>query len=170
MSIKIQDKNNIPKYKEMLEELINQKIEVGIFSDAGSEILMIANVNEYGCDIKVTPKMRAYLHSQGLHLKRTTKDIKIPERSFIRSGFEDRKKEIYKTAKKLLIRVLSLDIRTNQFFDLVGQYSVDQIQEYLTDLKEPSNHPMTISNKGSSNPLINTGKLRDSITYRVVRG
>ena len=44
----------------------------------------IAAVHEYGCTIAVTPKMRAYLHYNGLHLKEETKYIHIPPRPFLR--------------------------------------------------------------------------------------
>ena len=49
----------------------------------------IAAVHEYGCTIRVTDKMRGYLHSQGLHLKKTTQFIRIPERSFLRATLND---------------------------------------------------------------------------------
>jgi hypothetical protein len=40
----------------------------------------IAQVQQEGVKIKVTPKMRGYLHGQGLHLKKKTKTIEIPAR------------------------------------------------------------------------------------------
>ena len=44
----------------------------------------IAAVHEFGCTIAVTPKMRAYLHHQGVHLKASTQFIHIPARPFLR--------------------------------------------------------------------------------------
>ena len=44
----------------------------------------IAAVHEFGCTIGVTPKMRAYLHYNGVHLKASTKYIHIPARPFLR--------------------------------------------------------------------------------------
>lgn len=60
----------------------------------------IAAVHEYGCTIKVTDKMRAYLHYQGIHLKASTQFIRIPERSYLRAtindpAFRKRLREIY---------------------------------------------------------------------------
>ena len=40
--------------------------------------------------------------------------------------------------------------------------------DYLTDLKTPPLAESTIRRKGSSNPLIDTGQLRSSITWQVV--
>ena len=44
----------------------------------------IAAVHEFGCTIRVTPKMRAYLHHQGVHLRASTQYIHIPARPFLR--------------------------------------------------------------------------------------
>ena len=44
----------------------------------------IAAVHEFGCTIAVTPKMRAYLHGIGLHLRASTTHINIPPRPFLR--------------------------------------------------------------------------------------
>lgn len=54
----------------------------------GKDIVDIAAVHEFGATIKVTPKMRGYLHSQGLHLAASTQYIHIPERSYLRATFE----------------------------------------------------------------------------------
>ena len=39
-------------------------------------------MNTNGCRIPVTPEMRAFLHHKGVHLKKSTNYIVIPERSF----------------------------------------------------------------------------------------
>jgi len=53
------------------------------------DMVDIAWVHEFGYTIAVTPKMRAYLHHKGLHLKTTTTHIHIPERSFLRAALND---------------------------------------------------------------------------------
>lgn len=60
----------------------------------------IAAVHEFGCTIGVTPKMRAYLHHQGVHLRASTQYINIPPRPFLRpvllgSEFKAKVAEIY---------------------------------------------------------------------------
>lgn len=47
-----------------------------------------------------------------------------------------------------------------------AQVMKQSIQRYITELKEPPNSPYTIEKKGSSNPLIDTGKMRRSITFK----
>ncbi len=49
----------------------------------------------------------------------------------------------------------------------VGVVAASKVQIYMTELKTPPNAPSTIKKKGSSNPLIDTGELRSSVTYKV---
>ena len=44
---------------------------------------------EKGTRIKVTPKMRAYLHARGFHLKPETKVLFIPGRPYIKPAYRD---------------------------------------------------------------------------------
>ena len=60
----------------------------------------IAAVHEFGCMIGVTPKMRAYMHYQGIHLRKSTTHIFIPPRPFLEpvlmgSEFYSKVREIY---------------------------------------------------------------------------
>jgi len=47
----------------------------------------IAPVHEYGAIISVTPKMRGFLHSIGIHLKTSTTKIIIPPRPFVEPSY-----------------------------------------------------------------------------------
>ena len=51
--------------------------------------------------------------------------------------------------------------------DLIGAYVVGLVQETISDGVPPPNAPETIARKGSSTPLIDTGILRQSISYEV---
>lgn len=64
-------------------------VKKGARSASGGDISDIAWVHEFGCTVRVTEKMRKYLHGQGLHLKPTTEYIRIPERSFLRATLND---------------------------------------------------------------------------------
>lgn len=63
----------------------------------GKPLVNIAAIHELGDGkggdllIEVTPKMRAYLHSQGLHLKKDTKYVRIPRRPTFEPVFEAEK-------------------------------------------------------------------------------
>lgn len=118
-----------------------------------------------GCRIQVTDKMRAYLHKQGLHLKDSTKYITIPERSFLRNGNQEYANEVLKNASMALGQVIDGKMSIDTWLDAWGQMLADKIKLYIRDLDSPPNHPYTIEQKGSSNPLVDTGNLLESITW-----
>lgn len=54
--------------------------------------------------------------------------------------------------------------------NMIGLIAVGKVQQYMTELQDPPNAPSTVKKKGSSNPLIDTGALRQSVTYSIVDG
>ena len=54
----------------------------------------------------------------------------------------------------------------DDMLDLYGQQMATAIKTYMRDLSQPPNHPYTVEQKGSSNPLIDTGAMLESITWR----
>lgn len=52
----------------------------------------------------------------------------------------------------------------------LGVVAQGAVQKYMVELKTPPNAPSTIRKKGSSNPLIDTGALRQSVTYTINGG
>lgn len=163
----IKDIDNTKKYIKKLKSLNNSKILIGITGTFDSNLLMIASVNEFGINITVTPKMRAFLHYKGLHLSPGTNEIKIPERSFIRDGFDDNIAKITKIIENKLDSFLFGKINKSVFLNFIGLQLSSILQKHLTDLKSPGNHPFTVEEKGSSNPLIDSGRLRQAISYEV---
>ena len=104
--------------------------------------------------------------SQGLHLKKTTTHIKIPERSFLRGGHDANVERILKQTERAIIFVLEGKMTVDDMLDLYGQQMSTAIKLYMRNLRNPPNHPFTIEQKGSSNPLIDTGGMLESITWR----
>jgi len=49
----------------------------------------------------------------------------------------------------------------------LGSVAVGDVQRTIRDIKQPPNAPSTIRKKGSDNPLIDTGRLRQSIEYAI---
>ena len=160
--------NYIPEIKNALEYLASHHIEVGVFGEEDSKLLMIARVQEYGVEITVTEKMRNYLHSQGLHLRDETETINIPERSFVRAGFDANRKKFQEKGEELVKQAIALEITPQAALEALGLEIQTSLQEYLTNISNPPNSSFTVKQKGSSNPLIDTGQLRSSITYKIV--
>lgn len=147
----ITDISQVDSLLQTIDDLSNFSIKVGILGDGTTHgedeetVLTIAITHEFGLAVKG-----------------------IPERSFIRAGFDYYRSRIEDNAVELLEQVIYGGLPALTFFDGLGQIMVGFIQTYLTDLDYPPNSPTTIARKGSSNPLIDTGQLRDSITYEVV--
>ena len=113
--------------------------------------------------------MRAYLHRKGLHLKASTTEIVIPERSFLRSGFDENAEKVLQTTEAILPDVVGGTLSVEQYAKAIGLQLASAIKEYAVDLSSPPNHPFTTEQKGSSNPLVDTGSMINSISYEVVK-
>lgn len=119
-------------------------IDVGFFSTAkypdGTFVSQVANQHEFG--------------------------IGVPERPFIRNAIknaEDGVSELMEGHLKTQSRQADRRIA-----DTVGAHVAGEIQREIVRLREPPNAPSTIARKGSSNPLVDTGVMRQSVTWRVV--
>ena len=110
--------------------------------------------------------MRAFLHHQGLHLKESTTVIKIPERSFLRNGHDENVNRIIAQTERALGQVVAGQMSVDDMLDLYGEQMATAIKTYMRNLKAPANHPYTVEQKGSSNPLVDTGQLIESIVWR----
>lgn len=158
-------KNNFPKMQAAVERLDGKKVSVGVLG--GGEQSWLASIHEYGCKIEVTPKMRAYLASTGLYLKATTTHITIPERAFLRNGYDENKDDVIRKAEAILGDVIGGTMTPEQLFELVGLLLKSRIQDYARELDSPPNHPYTVQQKGSSNPLVDSGSMINAISYKV---
>ncbi|AOH54483.1 hypothetical protein ABE28_008970 [Peribacillus muralis] len=166
MRIRIKDKNRIPQAIKKVEDLNGSKINAGVLGEGEQQ--MIAGVHEYGIQINVTPKMRGFLASKGLHLKKSTTHITIPERSFIRSGWDAHEKEVLDKSDQMIPDLIAKGLSVETFLEALGQESRDLLRDYARDLRNPANHPFTIDQKGSSNPLVDSGGMIGAITYEIL--
>lgn len=134
-------------------------------------------VQEFGCQIPVTDKMRGYFrHNFKINIKESTTHINIPARSFLQMPLE-RKGELMKRLKehgfKQVDALIDHITETGDFESLgiiLGNIAVELIQEAFDTSGwgewEP-NSPLTIENKGSAKPLIDKARMRGAITYEV---
>lgn len=155
--------NKMTDMTKSIKTLDGRKVEVGVID---GEHQWLAAIHEYGCNITVTQKMRAYLHYHGLHLSPNTTTIKIPERSFLRTGHDKNIDKVMKQADRAVEQVVGGYMSDQQLLDMIGQVLATNIKTYARDLSNPPNHPYTVEQKGSSNPLVNTGGMIEGITWR----
>ena len=157
--------NRIPDLIEQLDYLATHQVVIGIFIDAtredGGPMLKIAYAHEFGAKI---PKRFKNGPPEGGD---SAPWIIIPERSFLRAGFDANADEIQEKMDHLLDLVFSLKITGKAALEALGVFVVGRIQAYLVDLKTPPLKDQTIRRKGSSNPLVDTGQLKDSITWKI---
>lgn len=93
---------------------------------------------------------------------------RIPSRPFIRISSDDNRKAWGKLAENCAGKVLNGSMGARSAGDTVGQQMVKDIKKVFGDKsKLAPNAPSTIKRKGHDKPLIDTGKLRDSVNYRV---
>ena len=104
---------------------------------------------------------------------------RIPERSFLRSTVADNlaeyEAEIRQIARDFLdsaIKVPGSGMRTlERGFGLLGLRVKADVQNKIRDIKTPKNAPSTLAKKyPGQNPLIHTGRMRQSISHKVVMG
>jgi len=93
----------------------------------------------------------------------------IPERPFMRNSVQNNKGK-YKT----YLTTSALSVLTGKQTLLVvlnrlGILAQGHIQEEIGNLSDPPNSPVTIALKGSSKPLIDTGAMRQSVTWKIAR-
>ena len=99
-----------------------------------------------------------------------SQDGRIPERSYLRSTFDARRTDYERGLRAGLGRVVdgSSDIDTE--FGRLGLVVAGDVQQTIATLTDPPLAEYTIRKKGSSKPLIDTGRLKQSIDHEVRRG
>ena len=174
------------KIKNLIDGLADKKaVKVGLIAGKGGDDIIsedmdlagIGAVQEFGATIQVTDKMRAWLHYNGLHLKASTTTINIPVRSFLQMPLEDKKRLFKNITKNIdfddLIDYVEKTGDLESLAVMIGAGAVETINEAFDSSGfgqwEPDSS-FTTSRKGSSLPLQNTGKLRQSISYEVENG
>lgn len=163
MGVTIRGDFNLAEMERIAGSINGKKVIIG---PTGTRNRNLAKIHEYGVTINVTDKMRGYLASQGLHLKKTTTTIHIPERSFIRNGWDSNANEILNRIEGLVADVVH-GKSVSHLTDGTGDLVVRALKEYAKDLDSPSLHPFTIERKGSTDPLIDSGGMVGSIDYEV---
>ena len=137
-------KNDLANFKINVNDLIKVKgnLQVGFFESA-----------KYPNGIQVASV--AFFNEFGT--------LKIPMRPFFRNAINDNTKKWFASLQQLIA------YDNARALDRVGEIVRSDIVNSITNLRTPPNSEATIKRKGSSNPLIDTGLLRRSVTYKVVK-
>lgn len=105
-----------------------------------------------------------------------SEDGNTPERSFIRATHDKHKEEWWNACVKMQWAVITGEMGVERSLGLIGQLMKRDIQATITAGGIPfvANAPSTIAaktraGKKGNSPLIDTGQMRGSVTYAVVR-
>lgn len=129
----------------------NTSITVGVHGPEGGEthegggsatVADVANYNEFGT-------------------------WRIPARSFIGAWFDEYYPENRGHFTDALRAVVKGPLTLAQALAALGALFVGQVQRRIVQGIPPPNAERTIQRKGSSKPLVDTGQLKSSITYKV---
>ena len=222
---------DMERIKRELTALQGVSIHVGILGDAGSDILMIAGVHEYGAtisaknvkhlaiplnmeaknagsprkfnDLRFIPISPGYgflvrdrKHPQkapgrkkqekhdakkhpsgGEEDPRPNEDyewmymlvdsVTIPERSFIRASFDTGKATLENICKEAVDGIILKKWTAQEAADYIGKWAVEMTHDYFNTKLSPPKSATTQLTSTQYQPLFDTGRLYNSISYSV---
>lgn len=222
---------DMERIKRELTALQGVSIHVGILGDAGSNILMIAGVHEYGAtisaknvkhlaiplnmeaknagsprkfnDLRFIPISPGYgflvrdrKHPQkapgrkkqekhdakkhpsgGEEDPRPNEDyewmymlvdsVTIPERSFIRASFDTGKATLENICKEAVDGIILKKWTAQEAADYIGKWAVEMTHDYFNTKLSPPKSATTQLTSTQYQPLFDTGRLYNSISYSV---
>lgn len=91
----------------------------------------------------------------------------VPKRAFIEPSLKKNRRKYLLYAGKQITPIIRRRQSMNAAWQTLGAMAVADIQQYMVTARFTPLAPTTIKRKGSSKPLIDTGQMRQSITYRV---
>lgn len=132
------------RFYRQINELKSKKVFVGFQSgdaaeDNGTDVVDVAAYNELGTS-------------------------RIPSRPFIRDSVDNHKDKISSFCKGQVRRLVT-GATAEDCLKKIGVFGVSLIQEEITKGSFVQNSEPTIRKKGSSKPLIDTGRMRQSVKY-----
>lgn len=136
---------NVEKYFQQLAQKLNRggTLEVGFMSQArypdGTSVALVAALNEWGT-------------------------AKSPPRPFFRSMIAAKSSGWGPSAARILVNT---NYDTKATLDMLGIGISDQLRASINSNTPPPNASSTVARKGFSQTLVDTGMLRNSVTYRV---
>lgn len=93
----------------------------------------------------------------------------IPARPFLLNAIRKNRRKYRAALKKSAPKILRGETTMKTVVSKLGILSQGDIQKEITELRSPPNAQSTIDQKGSSNPLIDTGEMRGAVTWKVDR-
>lgn len=93
---------------------------------------------------------------------------KVPPRPFMSTSFDENRNKMNGLITREYDKVIAGSITVKNALSLVGEWMTGVVKMKITNIKSPPNAEYTKQKKGSSNPLIDSGRMRASITHKEV--
>lgn len=144
------NRKNLDKLILKINESKNTVLKVGFIGTnkhkySNLTVASIAVINEFGCLQKNIPARPFF-------------QITLNKHKFYKDFIREMARE-FSTKNKSMTSLLTV----------LGMKIQGDIQQEITELKEPKNSDLTIKKKKSSNPLIDTGEMRRNVSYKIVK-
>lgn len=91
----------------------------------------------------------------------------IPARPFLLNAIRSNRTKYLNAMKAGGAQILMGGASLTTILSRLGIVAQGDIQQEIVNLREPPNAPSTIRQKGSSNPLIDTGVMHQAVTWKV---
>lgn len=130
------------RIRKAMHDAARVSAKVGVLAKEGSDEATKAAANEFGTE-------------------------RNPERSFLRSTFAMNQQEYAKALRNAVEAIYDGTASPQKALSIVAMRAASDVQQTIVNLRDPPNAPATIEKKGSSNPLIDQGRLLQSISYDV---
>lgn len=133
----------------------------------------INGLGDFSVDIGILAKDGSKMHGKEFTLAELAHvqeygNARIPSRPFMRQTFDEQASELVKFITRMEDEVLEGKIKREPALEIIGDFHKSGIQKNMTtEGKFVKNAPSTIKRKGSSNELIDTGRLANSIDIEV---
>lgn len=91
----------------------------------------------------------------------------IPARPFLLNAMRRRRDKYLSFMKAAAGPILRGEVKLEQHLNQLGILGQGDVQQEIVNTLSPPNSPTTIKMKGSSHPLIDTGEMRQKVTWKV---
>lgn len=145
ITAKVQRRGNAAEVLERIKANLDgpKTVKVGfIQGQAGADQVAIASYNEFGTS-------------------------RIPERPFFRNAMAENKGGYGTLMRADAKKIIAGEQTMDRTLSRLGLKAQGDVQQSIVDLRSPPNAPATIKKKGSSNPLIDTGAMRQAVTFKI---
>lgn len=145
-----------------IARLRGAKVKVGVLADSSRGGLHKTDKKTGKASPLTVAEIFAVLHYG-------TQDGHIPPRPVLTDTLDAKRGELKALGGKLMAAVIFGQMDLDRALNLMGAFMAAEVKKAITAGVLPPNSPETIRRKGSSKPLIDTGRTMNSITWALAK-